>query len=780
MIGRLHFCCNSNDAKFLHVPYEQRWEHLRPVIAKLYVGKYGPNGKSMATRQVADFMQVQYSFYASETQYRHHFNKWGVRRRIVKREKDDIVAALGRRSHPGISTSNVTLGVDKGVDKKQLKRYLSGQIRQHAPVDMSLGVLSSFNLPYAAYVKALGKRNDHSSSFGEIGGTPSHVNIDDPKTPTPGRAAAIPSPSMQLTRQKLAQDRASLFLQGHHIELLSSCGNEDRTYALPLPSFIWSFHWHFKQLTDCSFITEPSPNYLHELYLFTFVIAKHWGHGPRMIGWTPHMVAQITTGARDGVSPGSPSTAISPPHRERSERLKAPTQLCRWSIHAREADYEAVPDADVDNNPENDDLDPRSFREWPSAEHSASIPSEDWMRESIKQGTFSATPPADLPISTEASSYSVEQNPERVKVDAWKVAIMAGNAGLILHMFNGDRETPNEIDDIHPVHLAASFLDGDHGCCDTLIFFHQRDHPSKPPTLQPLASFSRGEKDICGRWDADSPEICALFQQGYARVPTKWKHAFCRSSAQAICHSIIVVIASPTSPPVDALSGLFIRRCTEPDCGRELRLGPLHVARLGADTSLKVEVSVPALLGQTDPYDLMQAVPHEIVSAWSLECQDGWACISQALLLSSPPVQDGPSEDDHIPGNDDIFMANNTSDDGDAPMDDDGTSENQDCDFYYHGFYSTKLGLLWATIQVELLTYRRIRLQDPWVSKNFSMGALRAWLGGKTSDFHTPLITDGRIRGHTCCGWFSDSGEFIIPIADEYLLGIFKTFVSVP
>jgi hypothetical protein len=55
------------------------------------------------------------------------------------------------------------------------------------------------------------------------------MKIDDPKTPTPGRAAAIPSPSMQLTRQKLAHDRASLFLQGHHIELLSSCGKEDRT-----------------------------------------------------------------------------------------------------------------------------------------------------------------------------------------------------------------------------------------------------------------------------------------------------------------------------------------------------------------------------------------------------------------------------------------------------------------------------------------------------------------------------------------------------------------------
>jgi hypothetical protein len=55
------------------------------------------------------------------------------------------------------------------------------------------------------------------------------MKVDNPKTPSPGRAAAIPSPPMQLTRQKLAHDRASLFLQGHHIDLLSSCGKEDRT-----------------------------------------------------------------------------------------------------------------------------------------------------------------------------------------------------------------------------------------------------------------------------------------------------------------------------------------------------------------------------------------------------------------------------------------------------------------------------------------------------------------------------------------------------------------------
>lgn len=557
-----------------------------------------------------------------------------------------------------------------------------------------------------------------------------------------------------------------------------------------------------------------------------------------MTEWTPNMVARMTTGARDGVSPASPSNVTSPLHRERAERLEAPTQLCRWCIHVPEVNYTPVPDADVDIICENDDVNPSSFSEWSSAKHSASIPLADWMQDSIKQGTFSATPPENLPISTEVLSLSLQQAPELVEVDAWKVAIMAGNVDLIRKMEEGDEgELPRGIDDIHPMHLAASFLDGGHACCDMLatlsqvlgshyVLFHERDqlghtvldtlmvnilrsHTTVTPEqvnphFNPPHRFPGEEKDICGRWDADSPEVRALFQHGYARVPTKWKHAFCHSSAQAICHSILVVIASTTSPPVDDLSGLFIRRCTEPDCGKELRLGPLHVMvvvafylahrgmngetlfgalavivclrRLGADTSLKVEVSVPALLGQSEPggcshhpmsaYELMQAVPQEIVCTWTPECQEGWSCISQILLLSDSPPQDGPSQD------------HNTSNNGDTSMDDDDTPEDENCDWYHKGELpvhewlelpcgTSKLGLLWATIQVELLTYRRIKLRDSWVSNNFSMAALRAWLEGKASEFDTPLITDSRIKKHTRCGWFADAADFVLPIAEE-------------
>ncbi|KAK3896495.1 hypothetical protein C8A05DRAFT_20534, partial [Staphylotrichum tortipilum] len=115
-------------------------EHLKPIIVELYMGKYGPNGKSMTTRQVLVFMRDHYSFHATETQYRTWFNKWGVRRRTLSTEKEDIVSALGKRTHLGTSISDVTINTDKPVDKKQLTRCLKDQMHDHQPKPMMPGV----------------------------------------------------------------------------------------------------------------------------------------------------------------------------------------------------------------------------------------------------------------------------------------------------------------------------------------------------------------------------------------------------------------------------------------------------------------------------------------------------------------------------------------------------------------------------------------------------------------------------------------------------------------
>ncbi len=85
-----------------------------------------------------------------------------------------------------------------------------------------------WHLPYAAYSKALGQSPDQPSPFGGAGTTPSYLTVASPDATTPGYQAPGPSPTLQLVHQKVAQDRASFLLQGRHLQLLASCGKEDR------------------------------------------------------------------------------------------------------------------------------------------------------------------------------------------------------------------------------------------------------------------------------------------------------------------------------------------------------------------------------------------------------------------------------------------------------------------------------------------------------------------------------------------------------------------------
>lgn len=88
--------------------------------------------------------------------------------------------------------------------------------------------LSSWNLPYKAFVSSLPKNPDQPSPFGPLGATPEYLNILSPKAVTPGREVAGPSPNMELVYQKVKQDRASLFLQGRLKELVVGMCQDDR------------------------------------------------------------------------------------------------------------------------------------------------------------------------------------------------------------------------------------------------------------------------------------------------------------------------------------------------------------------------------------------------------------------------------------------------------------------------------------------------------------------------------------------------------------------------
>jgi hypothetical protein len=56
---------SSEEAMFLGLSHDDRWNRLKDVTVQLYLGNFGAGGKSMTMTQVANFMRMHYSFHAA-------------------------------------------------------------------------------------------------------------------------------------------------------------------------------------------------------------------------------------------------------------------------------------------------------------------------------------------------------------------------------------------------------------------------------------------------------------------------------------------------------------------------------------------------------------------------------------------------------------------------------------------------------------------------------------------------------------------------------------------
>ncbi|KAF4500014.1 hypothetical protein FAGAP_3781 [Fusarium agapanthi] len=820
----------SEDEKFLSCPYEERWSRLQPVIVQLYTRRRSGDGRTATLDQVVEFMRTHYFFHAatsfserhqyrtgprltvidgSPTEYRRRFKDWGVTKRMVKEDKDAITSALARNKRPRASVTAVRThqdGKDKPLDFKKLKRHL---ISRKACLEIAPGLLSSWNLPYAAFVSSLPKNPEAPSPFGPLGPTPDYLRIQSPEALTPGRAAAGPSPRMQLVYEKNKEHCTSLFLQGRIEQLVTSLPRADRSIMV---------------------------NYFHDYFLHTFVLAKNWGE--KMPNPNSTQTFGLTPQTRDTHSPWTPSAFLnlssgpsSPEVSSATNISVPPTQLCKWSIHISSNAYVFVDRTAATTSPNSQPLaepEPTSF--------------VDSLRQSMASNDFTTTPKAELPLAQDMITRSLEENPAALQLDAWKLAIMAGNKDLLHQLWEDSRrELPEGIEAIQPLHLAASFLNGGKQCCgvftelcqilppafaffnniddhghtilDALILVVLRSHTSIQPSDESYGidspnRFPGEENDICGRWDAETPTVRELFKQGYARIPTRWKHPFCHTAVQAVCHSIIAIFASPASPNINTQSGLFVRRCTE--CGLELKLGPLHtvvvvafyLARsgmpgetlfgalamvvcliaLGADVSMKANISVEEILNSSDagqcrhtqlsPLDLMKAVPGDVMEAWSGSCRVGWGCLTGVLTLAVSQQDQERSGRSHTSSSPlgDEWPGTPTSSFSES-------SDHDSCGRLFQEVYhddwlklpcnGPRIGLLWASIQTELLTYRRVKEGDSWISKNFSMEAMKAWLDEDDTELSMPLVQQRMFKMHGRCGWFEIAADFLCPIAEE-------------
>lgn len=172
-------------------------------------------------------------------------------------------------------------------------------------------------------------------------------------------------------------------------------------------------------------------NYFHDFYMHSFVLAKNWSEETSNL--LPKQGFHLTTQTWDASSPWTPSAFLnlssgpsSPEVPSVTNISNAATQLCRWSIHISTKSYSCVVEMEVTATPGSQPP-PTSF--------------VDSLNQSMTSNDFTTTPKEDLPLVQDMIMKSMEGDPSPLQVDAWKLAIMAGNRELLWHLWN-DGDTP--------------------------------------------------------------------------------------------------------------------------------------------------------------------------------------------------------------------------------------------------------------------------------------------------------------------------------------------------
>ena len=386
--------------------------------------------------------------------------------------------------------------------------------------------------------------------------------------------------------------------------------------------------------------------------------------------------------------------------------------------------------------------------------------------------------------------------------------------GLIDKVVTSSESAIQQVRKLSPLHLATTYLDGSKVCCeivgillfsdwelnyrssdvnnlghtvfDNLMITILKSHTAVTPeafddSLRGEIRFPGEEVDICGRWDADSECIRALIATGTPSVPFAWKHKFCHTSVQAVCHSMSRVVGYSRGASDDTIlkisSGLFLKHCEL--CGLKMQLLPLHSLVLtalklseygtkdedlfgilavllcmldqGADPLLVVEMSMLAYFDGDEsqmgcshenirPAELAAWLRTKFRSQWPRRIRTGWDILCCVLRLSEKEWQTG-----------------------ELPL-----AVDQDYDYDYAYYYgacrtagksyfgrSTDLKILHAAVETELLTYRCLGEGNPWVSPHFSMIKVSESLGTE-GGVSIGLVENNMMFPIHACGHFKN------------------------
>lgn len=479
-----------------------------------------------------------------------------------------------------------------------------------------------------------------------------------------------------------------------------------------------------------------------------------------------------------------------------------PSALCRWSIHYQGIRYDPIP-SPPRSPTENFDLDDeKNWPRWPRSTNLGGYTEK--LSGNLESNDFSSVKVGDLPIAVDHIARAARGSPAELLEEALGFSIMSRNADLTIDILMKTKNE-NEVAGLYPFHLAATFLDGSKTCCDifntlsssiprslrklyvnelghtvldqlmiTILKAHTSCLPSVVDVIFKRESRFEGEDvDICGRWDADSACVRSLLANGTSRIPFEWKHMFCHTSVQTICHCIGAVFGPRWGPDINTPSGIFLRRCSH--CGLKLQLLPLHTLVLvglhlshsgckgenlfgilacllcllshGANPLLKAHISSQTLFEndqgsacgheELDPAELIEKLSTRLELRWSKELSTGWQVIHYALKQSQAEWKLN-----HLP------------------------AYRPDHDALHNFFGANKvLAPLWAAVQTELLTYRRLKEGGEWISQNFNMRSLNEGLIGK-GKVDIALVQKEMMKPFDDCGGFMQ-GVPVCPVVDD-------------
>jgi hypothetical protein len=612
-------------------------------------------------------------------------------------------------------------------------------------------------------------------------------------------------------------DRASMFLQGRHNELLKSMNKTEARLVVKKVQFL-------DTVRPNTYFASTMSIWLYEFWLFGFTTAKNWGRGPQIwnatnLRFSDWQSSSIDSAARSpgSLEPGAQDQSTNSPesHDIGSTDVADPCQFCRWSVHMEyctASDYHYVSESSSES-------------EFDGGEESRKAPAfEERLKESLESNDFSSINLSQVPVSVPAIVKAVKSSPNELLEEAIGFSIMGRNASLLYDLLRKAREENLVTLNLYPFHLATSYLDGSKTCClmlailfihspgqwrwdnkansndlghtllDTLMITILTNHTSTSPgtvdhALKRNHIFPGQETDICGRWDADSPCYQQLLLSGKSAIPSKWKHKFCHTSAQAVCHCITEI--DNLGIKLGAPSGLFLNHCSY--CGAKLQLSSLHSLVMtsfylaiaahededlfGAiscllklltceiDPGQTSNISLPMLLGVAEgdtcshqdftPAEFAEALQRESGDAWPEITKTGWKILCHILRLAKE-IHDGfPLDFDNQRESEDVTGRH--SDEGEDSRTDPGFSLS--CS-HHEEFRPERvfgkdrtLGHLWAAAQTELLTHRRQCEEHPWTSEKFDLPAVLKCLE-KRSILSIPLVKESMMRPYCACGHF--------------------------